>query len=112
MSGVIRFTVDGHATIVKMATVFTWIYGILIIPFMIFSSSQINLHKVTTLPTGHFLGGFIGGISIVAVGLHGVRCTTHRNQSPALAPPQSGTHQTRSRNRFATYPCRRGAIAA
>jgi purine-cytosine permease-like protein len=52
-----------------MATIFTWIYGILIIPFMIFSSSQIDLHKVTTLPTGHFLGGFIGGISIVAVGL-------------------------------------------
>jgi NCS1 family nucleobase:cation symporter-1 len=65
----IAISLLGHATIVKMATVFTWIYGILIIPFMIFSSSQINLHKVTTLPTGHFLGGFIGGISIVAVGL-------------------------------------------
>ena len=65
----IAISLLGHATIVKMATVFTWIYGILIIPFMIFSSSQIGLHKVTTLPTGHFLGGFIGGISIVAVGL-------------------------------------------
>ena len=65
----IAISLLGHATIVKMATVFTWIYGILIIPFMIFSSSQIDLHKVTTLPTGHFLGGFIGGISIVAVGL-------------------------------------------
>src|SRR5580704_9895673 len=63
----IAISLLGHATIVKMATVFTWIYGILIIPFMIFSSSQIDLHKVTTLPTGHFLGGFIGGISIVAV---------------------------------------------
>jgi nucleobase:cation symporter-1, NCS1 family len=65
----IAISLLGHATIVKMATIFTWIYGILIIPFMIFSSSQINLHKVATLPTGHFLGGFIGGISIVAVGL-------------------------------------------
>ena len=65
----IAISLLGHATIVKMATIFTWIYGILIIPFMIFSSSQIDLHKVTTLPTGHFLGGFIGGISIVAVGL-------------------------------------------
>jgi len=63
----IAISLLGHATIVKMATIFTWIYGILIIPFMIFSSSQIDLHKVTTLPTGHFLGGFIGGISIVAV---------------------------------------------
>jgi NCS1 family nucleobase:cation symporter-1 len=65
----IAISLLGHATIVKMATVFTWIYGILIIPFMILSWSQINMHKVATLPTGHFLGGFVGGITIVAVGL-------------------------------------------
>jgi nucleobase:cation symporter-1, NCS1 family len=65
----IAISLLGHATIVKMATIFTWIYGILIIPFMILSLPQISAHKVATLPTGHFLGGFIGGISIVAVGL-------------------------------------------
>jgi len=65
----IAISLLGHATIVRMATIFTWIYGIMIIPFMILSLSQIDVHKVATLPTGHFLGGFIGGISIVAVGL-------------------------------------------
>jgi NCS1 family nucleobase:cation symporter-1 len=65
----IAISLLGHATIVRMATIFTWIYGIMIIPFMILSLSQISAHKVATLPTGHFLGGFIGGISIVAVGL-------------------------------------------
>jgi hypothetical protein len=35
----------GHATIVKMATLFTWIYGILIIPFMILSIPQISAHR-------------------------------------------------------------------
>jgi purine-cytosine permease-like protein len=65
----IAISLLGHATIVRMATIFTWIYGIMIIPFMILEIPQISAHKVATLPTGHFLGGFIGGISIVAVGL-------------------------------------------
>lgn len=65
----IAISLLGHATIVRMAKIFTWIYGILTIPFMILSLKQIDTHKVATLPTGHFLGGFIGGISIVAVGL-------------------------------------------
>jgi purine-cytosine permease-like protein len=65
----IAISLLGHATIVRMATIFTWIYGVLMIPFIMLSWGQVNFHKVATLPTGHFLGGFIGGITIVAVGL-------------------------------------------
>jgi NCS1 family nucleobase:cation symporter-1 len=65
----IAISLLGHATIVRMATIFTWIYGVLMIPFIMFSWKDVNFHKVSTLPTGHFLGGFIGGITIVAVGL-------------------------------------------
>jgi purine-cytosine permease-like protein len=65
----IAISLLGHATIVRMATIFTWIYGALMIPFIIFSWKDVSFHKVAALPTGHFLGGFVGGITIVAVGL-------------------------------------------
>jgi NCS1 family nucleobase:cation symporter-1 len=59
----------GHATIVKMQTIFTWVYGVLLIPFMIFSLKDIHPHAVSALPSGTFLAGLIGGTSIIAIGL-------------------------------------------
>jgi nucleobase:cation symporter-1, NCS1 family len=58
----------GHATLTKMQTWFTWLFGALTIPFVILEWGQVNFDKVAALPSGN-LAGFIGGISIIAAGL-------------------------------------------
>jgi purine-cytosine permease-like protein len=62
-------SVLGHATIVKMQTAFLWIFGLLTIVFFVLEWKDIDWHKVSTLHSGSFLGGFIGGISIIMAGL-------------------------------------------
>lgn len=58
----------GHATLAKIQTWFTWLFGALTIVFVILEWSQVNLDTVAALPSGN-LAGFIGGISIIAAGL-------------------------------------------
>jgi nucleobase:cation symporter-1, NCS1 family len=58
----------GHATIVKIQQWFTWTFAVLTVIFMAFEASKIDWHKVSSLPSGN-VGGFLGGISIIAAGL-------------------------------------------
>jgi NCS1 family nucleobase:cation symporter-1 len=58
----------GHATLTKMQTWFTWLFGALTIPFVILEWGQVNFDKVGALPSGN-LAGFVGGVSIIAAGL-------------------------------------------
>lgn len=59
----------GHATIVKIQTWFTWAFGALTIVFIVLELPQIDWNKVTSLPSGSFLGGFLGGMSVIMAGL-------------------------------------------
>jgi nucleobase:cation symporter-1, NCS1 family len=59
----------GHATIVKIQTWFTWAFGALTIVFFLLELGEIDWGKVTSLPTGSFLGGFLGGMAIIMAGL-------------------------------------------
>lgn len=58
----------GHATIVKIQTWFTWAFAILTVIFIAFEAGKIDLHKITSLPSGN-LTGFIGGMSVIMAGL-------------------------------------------
>jgi nucleobase:cation symporter-1, NCS1 family len=59
----------GHATIVKIQTWFTWAFAALTIVFIVLEIPQIHWSKVTSLPSGSFLGGFLGGMSVIMAGL-------------------------------------------
>jgi NCS1 family nucleobase:cation symporter-1 len=59
----------GHATIVRIQTWFTWAFGALTIVFFVLELGQIDWGKVTSLPSGSFLGGFLGGTAIIMAGL-------------------------------------------
>src|SRR5918911_2845305 len=59
----------GHATIVRLMAWMTWAFGILTVVFFGLELGQVDWHKVATLPHGSFLGGFVGGASVVAAGL-------------------------------------------
>lgn len=58
----------GHATLTRIQTAFTWLFGALTVVFVILEWSQVNLATVGALPAGN-LAGFVGGISIIAAGL-------------------------------------------
>lgn len=59
----------GHATIVKIQTWFTYAFAAMTVVFIILEVPQIDWGKVTSLPSGSFLGGFVGGMSIIMAGL-------------------------------------------
>jgi purine-cytosine permease-like protein len=59
----------GHATIVKIQTWFTWAFAVLTVGFMILTIPEIDWGTVTSLPSGTFLAGFLGGMSIIMAGL-------------------------------------------
>ncbi len=58
----------GHATILKIQKLFTYLFGALTVVFVWLEWGQIDWHKVSTLPSGSF-AGLIGGISIIMAGL-------------------------------------------
>ena len=58
----------GHATILKMQRLFTYVFGVLTVVFIALEWGQVNWHRVATLPSGTF-AGLIGGISIIMAGL-------------------------------------------
>jgi nucleobase:cation symporter-1, NCS1 family len=59
----------GHATIVKVQTWFTWAFAALTVVFMALVWSEIDWGRVTSLPSGPFWGGLVGGTSIIMAGL-------------------------------------------
>jgi NCS1 family nucleobase:cation symporter-1 len=59
----------GHATIVRIQTWFTWAFAALTAIFIILAWSEIDLDAVSSLPTGPFWSGFVGGTSIIMAGL-------------------------------------------
>jgi nucleobase:cation symporter-1, NCS1 family len=59
----------GHATIVKVQTWFTWAFATLTVVFVVLELPEIDWAKVTSLPSGKFLSGFLGGMSVVMAGL-------------------------------------------
>ncbi len=58
----------GHATIVRVQTIFTWLFAALTIIFIVLELPKISFSRVTALHSGS-LSGLIGGISIVMAGL-------------------------------------------
>jgi NCS1 family nucleobase:cation symporter-1 len=65
----ITIGVLGQATIVKLATWFTYAFAVLTVVFMALEWSHIDFGKVADLPAGPFLAGFVGGTSIIMAGL-------------------------------------------
>jgi NCS1 family nucleobase:cation symporter-1 len=59
----------GHATILKIQTWFTYAFAGLTIVFIALEIPQLDWHKVTSLPSGTFFGGFLGGMSVIMAGL-------------------------------------------
>ncbi|HEX8135482.1 MAG TPA: cytosine permease, partial [Actinomycetes bacterium] len=59
----------GHATIVKLMTWFTWAFGALTVVFFVLQLGQVDWDKVRALPSGGFMAGLVGGMSVVAAGL-------------------------------------------
>ena len=58
----------GHATILKIATWFTWAFAVLTVVFIVLEAPHLAWSKVTGLPSGSFID-FVGGLSIVMAGL-------------------------------------------
>jgi NCS1 family nucleobase:cation symporter-1 len=58
----------GHATILTVQKVFTYVFAALTVVFIVLEWGQIDWHKVSNLPSGTF-AGLIGGISIIMAGL-------------------------------------------
>jgi nucleobase:cation symporter-1, NCS1 family len=58
----------GHATILTVQRVFTYVFAALTVVFIVLEWGQIDWHKVSNLPSGTF-AGLIGGISIIMAGL-------------------------------------------
>ncbi|GAC1511311.1 MAG: cytosine permease [Chloroflexota bacterium] len=59
----------GHATITRIQTWFTYAFTVLTVVFVILEVSSIKWDKVTALPTGNWLNGFIPATSIIMAGL-------------------------------------------
>ncbi len=59
----------GHATIVTIQTWFTWAFAVLTVVFIGLEVSQIEWGKLTHLPSGSWLTGFLPATSIVMAGL-------------------------------------------
>jgi purine-cytosine permease-like protein len=59
----------GHATIVRLQTIFTYAFTVLTVVFIAFTLPDIEWTKVSSLPSGSLLAGFIGGMSVVMAGL-------------------------------------------
>jgi nucleobase:cation symporter-1, NCS1 family len=59
----------GHATIVKIQTWFTWAFAVMTVGFFALVVGDIDWSKAANLPTGSLLKGFVGGTSIIMVGL-------------------------------------------
>jgi purine-cytosine permease-like protein len=68
-AGTIAIGLLGHATIAKIQTWFTWAFAVLTVVFMVLVWSEIDWGKVTSLPSGPFWGGLVGGTSIIMAGL-------------------------------------------
>jgi len=68
-AGTIAIGLLGHATIVRIQTWFTWAFAVLTVVFMALVWSEIDWGKVTSLPSGPFWGGLVGGTSIIMAGL-------------------------------------------
>jgi purine-cytosine permease-like protein len=58
----------GHATILKIATWFTWAFAVLTVVFVILEVPHLSWHQVSALPSGSFVQ-FLAGMSIVIAGL-------------------------------------------
>jgi NCS1 family nucleobase:cation symporter-1 len=58
----------GHATILAIQRVFTYVFGALTVVFIALEWGQVDWHKLAHLPAGSF-AGLIGGISIIMAGL-------------------------------------------
>jgi NCS1 family nucleobase:cation symporter-1 len=59
----------GHATIVRIQTWFTWAFAAMTVVFMVLTIPEIDWDTVSSLASGSFLAGFIGGMSIIMAGL-------------------------------------------
>jgi nucleobase:cation symporter-1, NCS1 family len=59
----------GHATIVRIQTWFTWAFAALTAVFIVLEVPEISWPRVTSLPHGAFLGGLVGGTSVIMAGL-------------------------------------------
>ena len=59
----------GHATIVRIQTWFTWAFAVLTVVFMALVWSEIDWGTVSSLPSGPFWSGLVGGTSIIMAGL-------------------------------------------
>jgi nucleobase:cation symporter-1, NCS1 family len=59
----------GHATIVKLMTWFTWAFAALTVVFIALQLGEVDWDRVTALPSGPLMSGFVGGMSVVAAGL-------------------------------------------
>src|ERR1700722_9144779 len=58
----------GHATILAIQKVFTYVFGALTVVFIALEWGQVDWHKAASLPSGTF-AGLVGGISIIMAGL-------------------------------------------
>ncbi|MGC8480387.1 MAG: purine-cytosine permease family protein [Acidimicrobiales bacterium] len=58
----------GHATIVRVQTIFTWLFAAMTVVYFILVLPKISFAKVTALHAGT-ASGWLGGISIVMAGL-------------------------------------------
>jgi purine-cytosine permease-like protein len=59
----------GHATIVRFQTLVTYAFAVLTIVFILLILPDVDWDKVSSLPHGSLLAGFIGGMSVVMAGL-------------------------------------------
>ena len=59
----------GHATIVRLMTWLTYAFAALTVVFFALEIGEVDWGKVTALPHGSLLAGFVGGASVVAAGL-------------------------------------------
>ena len=58
----------GHATILKIATWFTWAFAALTVVFVLLEWSHLDWTKVSHLPSGSAIN-FLGGMSVIMAGL-------------------------------------------
>ncbi len=58
----------GHATILRIQMWFTWAFAVLTVVFMALVWSDIDWHRVSTLPRGSLVQ-FVGGMSVIMAGL-------------------------------------------
>lgn len=58
----------GHATLVRVQTIFSYLFGALSIVVAVLLLPHINLAKVIALPSGSWLKGFLPALSIIIAG--------------------------------------------